>query len=377
MSDDAIFLVQHDGKLVRMEHGPYESEDLLQTLLAEYPDLLAGYQITPQSPRRWLLVDREVGLAHESGGAVRWSVDHLFIDQDGIPTIVEVKRASDTRIRREVVGQMLDYAANGVVNWPAESLRSVFDAACGRRGLLPDAVMIDHLAGTEMDPEEFWDRVGENLRAGKVRLVFVADEIPTELRRIVEFLNVQMRPAQVIAVELRQYVGHHDEHELRTLVPRVIGMSEAAIIGKGQTPGRTYKEVAKKLFAWAERKNLPTPTLKSTRTVALPNGRAILWYYPKDAAIQFDFDSLEKAGYVDDVATLRGDLAKIVGKPTAPKYPWVPCDALRRGWEEAENHLLPAYVAAHLNAVGLHALATTMLDKRGFENPVQPAQPPE
>jgi hypothetical protein len=26
---------------------------------------------------------------------------------------LEVKRSSDTRIRREVVGQMLDYAANG------------------------------------------------------------------------------------------------------------------------------------------------------------------------------------------------------------------------------------------------------------------------
>jgi hypothetical protein len=32
-----------------------------------------------------------------------------------VPTLLEVKRSSDTRIRREVVGQMLDYAANGVV----------------------------------------------------------------------------------------------------------------------------------------------------------------------------------------------------------------------------------------------------------------------
>jgi ribosomal protein L30E len=34
--------------------------------------------------------------------------------------------------------------------------------------------------------------VDANLRAGKVRLVFVADEIPAELRRVVEFLNSQM-----------------------------------------------------------------------------------------------------------------------------------------------------------------------------------------
>jgi hypothetical protein len=39
-----------------------------------------------------------------------------------VPTLVEVKRSDDTRIRREVVGQMLDYAANGVVYWPGEVL---------------------------------------------------------------------------------------------------------------------------------------------------------------------------------------------------------------------------------------------------------------
>jgi hypothetical protein len=56
----------------------------------------------------------------------RFSLDHLFLDQDGIPTLVEVKRSSDTRIRREVIGQMLDYAANDVVYWPIEMIRSRF-----------------------------------------------------------------------------------------------------------------------------------------------------------------------------------------------------------------------------------------------------------
>jgi hypothetical protein len=36
------------------------------------------------------------------------------LDQDAILTIVEVKRSTDTHVRREVVGQMLDYAANAV-----------------------------------------------------------------------------------------------------------------------------------------------------------------------------------------------------------------------------------------------------------------------
>lgn len=52
----------------------------------------------------------------ENGGAI-WSIDYLFLDQNGIPTLVEVKRSTDTRIRREVVGQMLDYASSGSLFW--------------------------------------------------------------------------------------------------------------------------------------------------------------------------------------------------------------------------------------------------------------------
>jgi hypothetical protein len=135
----------------------------------------------------------------DSGG--RWSVDHLFLDQDAVPTLVEVKRSSDTRIRREVVGQMLDYAANGVVYWPLEQLRELFVRQCERSGRLPEEVVAE-VAGSEVDVEEFWEKAGENLRAGKVRMVFISDDIPRELRRVVEFLNGQMNPAEVIAIEV-------------------------------------------------------------------------------------------------------------------------------------------------------------------------------
>lgn len=122
-----IYLIQDDGGLVEMSEQDYASEDLLQGLLAKYPNLLAGDRIDSDEPRRWLLVSREVSLASEEDGAGRWSVDHLFLDQDAIPTIVEVKRSTDTRLRREVVGQMLDDAANAVVYWPVDTLRSRFE----------------------------------------------------------------------------------------------------------------------------------------------------------------------------------------------------------------------------------------------------------
>ena len=38
-------------------------------------------------------------------------------------------------------------------------------------------------------------------------MIFVADLIPPELQRVVEFLNSQMDPAEVLAVEIRQFTG--------------------------------------------------------------------------------------------------------------------------------------------------------------------------
>jgi hypothetical protein len=218
-----IYLLQEGGGLVEMGETAYDSESLLQSLLATYPSLLAGDQVNPSAPRRWLLISREVGLASEEGGSARWAVDHVFVDQDAIPTLVEVKRSTDTRIRREVVGQMLDYAANAVVYWPVESMRAQFERACSGLGREPADVLAEFL-GDDADPDAFWQQAKTNLQAGRIRMVFVADVIPPELQRIVEFLNGQMNFAEVLAVEVRQYVGQGQ----RAMVPRVLGQTASA-----------------------------------------------------------------------------------------------------------------------------------------------------
>jgi hypothetical protein len=248
-----------------MAEQPYETEDVLQKLLEDYPELLSG-DATPGAARGWLLIGREVSLASEGEGSGRWSVDHLFLDQDAVPTIVEVKRSSDTRIRREVVGQMLDYAANAVVYWRLDRLRATFEAACESCGEEPTAVLAGAL-GIDNDPDEYWERVRTNLAAGRLRLVFVADEIPAELRRVVEYLNGQMESTEVLAIEVKQYVDSDGLHQ--TLVPRVVGQTEAARETKGGLSGREWDRasilqelaghqgkqavsVAERIFEWAD-----------------------------------------------------------------------------------------------------------------------------
>lgn len=265
-----IYLLKEDSTLLAMEETTYDSESLLQKLLADHPDLLAGDQIDAEEPRRWLLVTREMAVPGEQDGAGRWSLDHLFLDQDAIPTLVEVKRSSDTRIRREVIGQMLDYAANAVAYLPVEEIKAKFESRCKDDGVVPEAELAEFL-GEGQNASTFWQSVKTNLQAGRVRLLFIADEIPPELRRVVEFLNSQMDPAEVLAIEVKQFVGEN----LKTLVPRVLGQTEKAlgrkIVDRGeprkwneasffldlsQRRGEQEAAVARRLLEWAIKHNL-------------------------------------------------------------------------------------------------------------------------
>jgi len=179
-----------------------------------------------------------MGIPDSADSSDRWSIDHVFLDQDGIPTLVEVKRSTDTRIRREVVGQMLDYAANAVVHWPIEKLQAEFETSCRDANVSPEEKLREVLGNTASE-SDFWAKVKTNLQAGKVRLLFIADDIPSELRRIIEFLNEQMDPAEVLGVEIKQFIGDG----VQSLVPRVIGQTAEAETRKGrQRPKRQWDE---------------------------------------------------------------------------------------------------------------------------------------
>ena len=119
MSDDAIFL-RSGGRLVLLQPTQYSTEDVLQAALADHPEVLVGQSTDADEDggHALILVAREMSIPDTS-----FSLDHLFLDRDGVPVLVEVKRASDTRIRREVVGQMLDYAANAATSWTVDLLR--------------------------------------------------------------------------------------------------------------------------------------------------------------------------------------------------------------------------------------------------------------
>ncbi len=229
-----VYLIQDGDQLVEMSERPYDSEALLQELIERYPNLLAVDETTSQrrTTRQWLIVKRTGSVPLDDVGATEWSLNHLFLDKQAIPTLVDVKRDSDQRQRREIVGQMLDYAANAVIYWPVESVLAQFEANCRRYNRDPEQVLEEFL-GVGADEEQFWQQVKTNLQAGKIRLIFVADRIPSEMQRVVEFLNKQVDPAEVLAVEVKQYISQGEG--LKTLVSKVIGQTAEAQQRKAST----------------------------------------------------------------------------------------------------------------------------------------------
>jgi hypothetical protein len=343
-----IFL-RRDGDLVQMSERGYTTESDLQRLLARHPDLLSG----DGQPRRWLLVSREFGIASEKDGSNRWSVDHLFLDEGAVPTLVEVKRSTDTRIRREVVGQMLDYAANALSYWQLETVRARFEAECATD---PAEVLVQAL-GPDTDPDDFWEMVRTNLAGGRVRLIFVADVIPAELRAIVEFLNHQMSPAEVLAVEVRQYVDDSGEHQ--TLVPKIIGDTQAARRAKSGRRRRrwdhnswlaAYREargadqaaVVERLLIWASEHDPPleigfgTAARDPGAMVRIPTVSTLFGLYPRGGGrVEIHFGYLKSMPPFDDLQRRRELQARLQAIPDVSindgqldKYPSFPVGAI-------------------------------------------------
>ena len=217
-----VFAIDDDSRTVswRQVHCADEDKEL-QKLLANNFDLLCGEQIKPDNPRRWLLIKREMPVPDPATTANRWSIDFFFVDQDGMPTFVECKRYKDTRARREVVGQMLEYAANGQYYWDKDILRKYAEGTAS--GMLSEAITT-LTRDNSQTIDTFLDALIAKLKVGEIRLIFFMEESPYELRSIVEFLNNQMELAEVLIIEAKQYT----DGSSRVVIPLLFGFTEQA-----------------------------------------------------------------------------------------------------------------------------------------------------
>jgi hypothetical protein len=164
--------------------GAY-SEGWLQRLIHRHPSLLPIDQIEPALIP---LIPVCLELPTSSG-----YVDNLFVTPDGDLVLVECKLWRNPEARREVIGQILDYAKD-LAAWGYEDLEAAVrkatrpDAGGGGSMRLYDLVAAAAVEA-ELDEARFIDAVSRNLKRGRFLLLIVGDGIQDGAERLADFLQ--------------------------------------------------------------------------------------------------------------------------------------------------------------------------------------------
>lgn len=189
------------------------SEANIQSLIHRHPELLPIIEIDPTF-RHPVAVCRELNTP-------AGPIDNLLITPSGLPIIVECKLWRNPEGRREVVGQILDYAKE-LSRWSSADLQR--EVAKHHKGVPNPLLACVRQAGHDVDEIEFNDAVTLNLRRGRFLLLIVGDGIREGVEAIAEYLQAHAGLHFSLGlVELPVYVLPNGD---RIVCPRVLTRTE-------------------------------------------------------------------------------------------------------------------------------------------------------
>lgn len=125
------------------------------------------------------LIAREVVMPDQG------KLDVLGIDTDGAITVCECKLASNAGARREVMGQVLEYAGQ-LAGMSFREFRTRVEARVGGSDLFQ---AMEAIAPDDWDRDWWADEVSEHLERGQFRVVIAVDAITPTLKQTVLYLN--------------------------------------------------------------------------------------------------------------------------------------------------------------------------------------------
>jgi len=165
--------------VTREPQGVARSENELRDLIFAWPQILPIHDIDPGFGRI-IPVARELVIPDVG------RIDALMVDERGKLIIVEAKLWRNPQARREVVGQILDYARE-LARFTYEDLQRQISIATKRTGNV--LYELAREAGSSVDEARFVDQVSRDLKAGRFLLLIVGDGITEGTHRIGEFLS--------------------------------------------------------------------------------------------------------------------------------------------------------------------------------------------
>ncbi|MCX7735701.1 MAG: hypothetical protein N2319_03210 [Candidatus Kapabacteria bacterium] len=209
-----------DNKSNGLERIPLDAktfnEDWIQKLINNNPEILPINEIdsafTPV-----ISIGREIS-------TTAGYIDNLFISPEGYLTIVETKLWRNPEARREVVGQILDYAKE-LNKWSFTDLDNavkLYNQTYNKNsdGLITTVKKFNEL--DEADESYFIDNVSRNLKRGRFLLLIVGDGIRESLEEMVEYLTQTPQLYFTLAlVELLVYKLNQDDSSL-IVIPQLV-----------------------------------------------------------------------------------------------------------------------------------------------------------
>jgi hypothetical protein len=177
-------VIQSTGQAVKLErvslgNGQYD-EAWLQTLCFNNPTILPIGEIEPA-------FDGMLPICQEMQTA-SGPCDLIFVNETGFITIAECKLWRNPEARRQVVGQILDYAKD-LSQWDYSKLQQ----ECLKARKSSDASLFTIVAKhfPDLDESDFIDRVQRNLKKGRFLLLIIGDGIRENMESLVQYLQGQ------------------------------------------------------------------------------------------------------------------------------------------------------------------------------------------
>ena len=195
-----------------VQSAAYANETELQKLLFEQPSLISVNEVRAEAGTLVATV-REFPL--DVG-----SIDLIGFTANGDIAVIECKLATNTEVKRKVIGQVFEYGAS---LWGLDY--EELDRKIQQRTNHSLADFVRNAVGEpEWEEEMFRINVENGLQSGNFILIIVVDEINEELSRIVRFINDAGKPAfSLAALEMRRF----QKEQTEILAPHLFGAASA------------------------------------------------------------------------------------------------------------------------------------------------------
>lgn len=215
-------LLNPDGSIANPKRVPFTEkmfdEAWLQGLIEDHPELLPISEIEPAFAPA-ISVGREVTTA--SG-----YIDNLLLSSQGYLTIVETKLWRNPEARREVVGQIIEYAKD-VSHWTFQKLEGEVRKYNAEHRKSKDGILDSLRRIEDIDENKegvIIDAISRNLQAGRFLLLVVGEGIRESVEEMADFLQRTPQLLFTLAlVELQIYKISEKEGDQQLLViPQVV-----------------------------------------------------------------------------------------------------------------------------------------------------------